>query len=41
MNTEKETEASQRFQTDLPLMHEIPVFDNVEDMDSSINLLAN
>ena len=31
MNTEKEIEASQRFQTDLPLMHEIPVFGNVED----------
>ena len=31
MNTEKEIEASQRFQTGLPLMHEIPVFDNVED----------
>jgi len=31
MNNEKELEASQRFQTNLPLMHEMPVFENVED----------
>ena len=31
MNDEKDVEASQRFQTSLPLMHEIPAFENFED----------
>jgi len=31
MNNDKDVEASQRFQTGLPLMHEIPVFENIED----------
>ena len=31
MNDEKDVEASQSFQTSLPLMHEIPAFENFED----------
>ena len=31
MNNDKDVEASQRFQTGLPLMHEIPAFENLED----------
>ena len=31
MNNKQDVEASQRFQTNLPLMHEIPTFENFED----------